>query len=330
MTALETALTGLSLGTPVTHANLTLFPLLGGDAGEPAYLTLGEALAAGQARITEVSEQGSVPELRFVNEAARPVLLLDGEELVGAKQNRIVNLSILVPANSELVIPVSCVEAGRWRHESESFMAAERAHFARGRAQKMADVSHSLASRGERRSDQGAVWEEIRMKAGRMQAESSTAAAAAMYEANAHKLDDFVQAMPPAPGQCGAAFAVNGALLGVDLFDASATYAKQAKKLLTSYALDAIDESRHEAPSAKPEDCRALLADVLRADCRAFKAVGLGEDLRLCGAGVKGAALELDGRVVHLCAFREQSGQAQRGEGAAGRMVRASRRRNLH
>ena len=59
MTALETALTGLSLGTPVTHANLTLFPLLGGDAGEPAYLTLGEALAAGHARITEVSEQGS-------------------------------------------------------------------------------------------------------------------------------------------------------------------------------------------------------------------------------------------------------------------------------
>ena len=36
MTALETALTGLSLGTPVTHANLTLFPLFGGDAG--AYL----------------------------------------------------------------------------------------------------------------------------------------------------------------------------------------------------------------------------------------------------------------------------------------------------
>ena len=99
MTVLETALTGLTLGTPVTHANLTLFPLLGGDAGEPAYLTLGEALAAGQARVTEVSEQGSVPELRFVNEAARPVLLLDGEELVGAKQNRIVNLSILVPAD---------------------------------------------------------------------------------------------------------------------------------------------------------------------------------------------------------------------------------------
>ena len=330
MTALETALTALTVGTPVTLANLTLFPLLGEQATEPGYLTLGEALAAGQARITEVSEQGSVPELRVVNGSERPLLLLDGEELVGAKQNRIVNLSILVAAHSELVIPVSCVEAARWRHDSASFSTAERAHFARGRARKMADVSYSMAADGSRRSDQGAVWEDISLKASRMQAESPTAAAAALYEANAHKLADFIAAMPPAAGQCGAAFAINGALLGLDLFDAGATYAKQARKLVTSYALDAIDESRPDAAPARAEDCRALLADVLRADCRAFEAVGLGEDLRLSGAGLKGAALQLDGRVVHLCAFRQESGEGLQEDRADGRIVRASRRRGLH
>jgi hypothetical protein len=31
-----------------------------------------------------------------LNKGNRPVLMLDGEELIGAKQNRIVNLSILV------------------------------------------------------------------------------------------------------------------------------------------------------------------------------------------------------------------------------------------
>jgi hypothetical protein len=330
MTALETAIAGIRLGTPVTLANLTLFPLFGGASGEPGYLTLGEALAAGQARITEVSEQGSVPELRVLNEAERPLLLLDGEELVGAKQNRIVNLSILVGAKSELVIPVSCVEAGRWHHQSSDFAAAERAHFARGRAQKMAHVSLSMESDGSRRSNQGAVWEEIRAKASRMRAESATAAAAAMYEANAHRLEDFVQAMPPAEGQCGAAFAVNGTLLGLDLFDAGATFAKQAKKLVTSYALDAIDELRADAPVANEADCRALLADVLRADCRSFKAVGLGQDLRLHAPGLKGAALEADGRVVHLCAFREAAPSVQSESNGAERMVRASRRRNLH
>ena len=330
MTILETSLAGLAVGTPVTHANLTMFPLLGGAAGEPAYLTLGEALATGQARVTEVSEQGSVPELKLVNGAARPVLLLDGEELVGAKQNRIVNLSILVAAASELVIPVSCVEAGRWRHESMAFASAERAHFARGRARKLADVSSSLADSGSRRSDQGSVWEEISLKASRMQAESSTAAAAAMYETHAKRLDDFVQALRPAVEQCGAAFAINGRLVGLDLFDARATFAKQAKTLVTSYALDAIDEFAADAPAARDADCATLLSDVLRADCRAFKAIGLGEDLRLAGSGIKGAALAAEGRLVHLCAFREDAGEAQAGNGAQSQMVRASRRRRLH
>jgi hypothetical protein len=39
-----------------------------------------------------------VPQLLFINDAMRPVLLLDGEELVGAKQNRVLNLTVLAPA----------------------------------------------------------------------------------------------------------------------------------------------------------------------------------------------------------------------------------------
>ena len=37
-----------------------------------------------------------------------------GEQLAGGKQNRVLNASILVPAKSELPIPVTCVERGRW------------------------------------------------------------------------------------------------------------------------------------------------------------------------------------------------------------------------
>ncbi len=333
MTLIENTLAALDVGAPVAFANLTMFPLLGAQPGEPHYLTLGEALATRQVRITEVSELGSVPELRVANTADRPLLLLDGEELVGAKQNRIVNLTILVAAHSELVIPVSCVEAGRWRHESASFAAAERALFARGRAQKTAQVSESMQRSGQRRSDQGAVWEEIRSKSERMRAHSDTAAAAALYETNATRLDDYIAAMPAAPGQCGAVFAINGQIVGVDLFDAGATYAKQSHKLLSSYALDAIDELRGEVPAAPPEQCAAFLAEVRQAACTAFKAVGEGEDLRLAGECVKGAALTLDARVLHLCAFRVEAGGATADGGATdaerGRMLRASRRRNL-
>jgi len=75
--------------------------------GSRFYLTLDQALGGGWAEITEISEQGSVPELRVTNKGAKAVFILDGEELVGSKQNRVVNLSILVPATSKLTIPVS-------------------------------------------------------------------------------------------------------------------------------------------------------------------------------------------------------------------------------
>src|SRR4051812_29626447 len=90
------------------------------DDGLP-YQTLDEALAAGTLEVTELTEGGSVPLLKVVNRGTEPVFLMAGEQLVGAKQNRILNTSLLVPAGSELTVPVSCVEAGRWGYRSAKF-----------------------------------------------------------------------------------------------------------------------------------------------------------------------------------------------------------------
>ena len=59
-----------------------------------------------------------------MTDAPSPVLLVDGEELIGAKQNRVLNLSILIPAKQRCVIPICCVEAGRWRAASREFSIA--------------------------------------------------------------------------------------------------------------------------------------------------------------------------------------------------------------
>src|SRR5262245_32415074 len=118
MHSITEALANLRLGEPAAFRNLIVFPLFGCNDRAPEYLTLDEALEQGLARVTEVSEGGSVPELAFENDGARRVLLVDGEELVGARQNRVLNLSILVAPKSKVVIPVSCVEQGRWRYAS--------------------------------------------------------------------------------------------------------------------------------------------------------------------------------------------------------------------
>jgi hypothetical protein len=74
------------------------------------YRTLDEALAAETLDITETSEGGSVPLLKLLNRGDDAVFLMAGEQLVGAKQNRILNTSILAAAHGDLTIPVSCVE----------------------------------------------------------------------------------------------------------------------------------------------------------------------------------------------------------------------------
>ena len=106
----------LVLGPVQSFENAQVIPLVGGPAPVLMYLSLSSALKDGKLRVTEVSESGSVPELVVFNDAEEPILLIDGEELVGAKQNRILNSSILVAARSKLTVPVSCTEAGRWAY----------------------------------------------------------------------------------------------------------------------------------------------------------------------------------------------------------------------
>ena len=144
----------LQVGDPIGHLNLTLVHLRGGGHGRLDYLLGQEALASSQLTITEIGEHGSVPELLAVNTSQQMVLLLDGEELVGAKQNRILNTSVLLPTNSKTKIPVSCVEQGRWRHVSHEFAPGSYSP-AKLRARKSRDVSRSYEAVGAAHSDQG-------------------------------------------------------------------------------------------------------------------------------------------------------------------------------
>src|SRR5579859_1744896 len=121
MNQLAAFLNGVSIGTPQTYENMTVYPLMAKNGHMRAYQTLDEAMAAKSFEISEVNEGGSVPTLMVHNHGELPVLLVIGEELIGAKQNRVLNTSLLVAAHSDLKIPVSCVERGRWAYRSRTF-----------------------------------------------------------------------------------------------------------------------------------------------------------------------------------------------------------------
>jgi hypothetical protein len=331
MNAISTAISGVTIGLDVSCQNLTMFPLLGepepdapvsrdestSDSSRVAadYVTLDEALGSGWARVTETSESGSVPELRFVNTGAHPVFILDGEELVGARQNRVVNLSLLVPAKATLTIPVSCVEAGRWRVRSLAFAAAPRAQYAAGRARKIRQVTASMLSHGARSADQAAVWDDIAAKALRLQSHSPTAAMEAMFVDYGERIEQFVEALPPFPAQRGALFAINDRIIGFDLFATPRLLRRLLPKLVRSCALDALDPepaklmNRSPSTRSSPPDAslRTAAMHFLAASGRAkgtvVPALGLGQDVRIEAPGLTAAALVHDEVVVHLSSF---------------------------
>ncbi len=109
------------VGEPVRCQALSVFPLFDGQQTPVDYLLSDEGIGSGAVTVEEVSEGGSVPNLFVENKGDIRVLFLEGEQLIGAKQNRVLNTSVLIAAKSKVKIPVSCVEQGRWRSRSRHF-----------------------------------------------------------------------------------------------------------------------------------------------------------------------------------------------------------------
>lgn len=310
------ALEELDLGLAQTFRNLTVVPLIrpsrtGGEGEAPPYLTLDEAVARELLFIRELPGAASVPELQAENRGDLPVLLVDGDQLVGAKQNRIINLSILVPPGQTIVIPVSCVEAGRWHFTSDRFGSADHSLYAEAKAEKLRHVSASLADSGRATSDQGAVWNAIREKIASMDATSPTEAMADIYKRHETSVEEYARAIQAVPGQVGAVFAINGQIAGLELFSHASTFAAHFLKVLRGFGLDAVDAAGNGNGSPQLGAARAFVDQITDAarSARTFQGVGLGETVRIDKGDVIGAALVLEGKAVHLTGFPKGYGR---------------------
>ena len=237
---------------------------------------------------------GSVESLLVVNPLGTAVLLYEGEELVGAKQNRVLERSILVGASSKLEIPAKCVEQGRWGYRSRRFAPAPRAAHP-----ELRRIRHDLGHPSQQH-----VWEEIGAKSARLGTHSPTGAAEAMYVQQGASLDEYLQALPRLDGQAGAIVGIAGELVCLDFVSRSEVFAGLYLKLLRGYALSAI-----ERPLDKPmrrRDLGRFLGELELAKRARRPAVGLGEEGVLTEYAV-GSELVVEGEVVALSAFPGQA-----------------------
>ena len=121
MSAIESALPTLAdflaaplrVGDPDVHGPLAVFPLFGPRAARSSTSRSPRASRRGLL-VKEIEGGASVNDLVVLNPTDVPVLLYEGEEVLGAQQNRTFDVSVLVAAGRSLRVPVSCVEHGRW------------------------------------------------------------------------------------------------------------------------------------------------------------------------------------------------------------------------
>ena len=224
---------------------------------------------------------------------------------MGAKQNRIVNASFLIASQTEVIIPVSCVEQGRWSYDTNKFSSGEKVMPPSMRREHQKVVASSLDAGIGYRSNQGMIWDELAMKSERMAVHSKTGAMADLFDGHKDRLEDYLKAFRPVECQVGAIFAINGEVVGLECFGYQQTFSKFFRKLIQSYALDALDwleqPSKHQVSG---ESVRRFLEGVQEAPGKSHPSLGLGEYIRSENNSVSGASLVHDGRVLHLSAFK--------------------------
>jgi hypothetical protein len=115
----------VELGEEITVGGLSVFPLVGGGADGPTYRTGPEAFEQGLIQVEEV-DPPQVPYLQVTNLAHLPLLLLEGEMLVGGDQNRTMKVTVLVLPKERTRVLVSCVEASRWVAGGRRLVATKR------------------------------------------------------------------------------------------------------------------------------------------------------------------------------------------------------------
>ena len=284
-----------AIGAPITRLGVSFFPI---------YLPANELpeISTGPSSELDVREleDAAVGSLLAVNPTDTPVLIVEGEHFLGGKQNRAVNITVLVPPRTELPIPVSCLEEGRWGR-AVSYYRDDAYASPRVRRRSQEGVHSSMEQSKSHRGDQGAVWNEVHHEMRSHEAYSDTVAAAdSAKHVYSHDTDRAEAAqeladLGPLPRQCGVAVSHGPWVTAVELFGARHLLAEHWGALIRSHLLEL-------PPEFRPPSVERALWVVRRFGAmqpQESPSVGLGFELRVRDQKRIGQALTLDGMLAH-------------------------------
>lgn len=321
----------LVLGMTRTHKALGMVCLLRENPAPSLsnVWLLEEALRNGAVHITEMGSSGQVPYLQLVHKGDRPVLILNGEELVGGKQNRIVNTTVLVPPAQEIIIPVSCMEAGRWHANRSNFEAGQAVFQARSRANHKERVTQNLRFQMKFLSDQHAVWREVDRSLDELGAASETRDFLSARQCLDDRIARYLINLRPVNAQVGAVFFGLQGVLGCELLGSFDLFFEAFEKILKSFAFEvALLEGE---VTAHHHNVAEWWHEVLSTPVEWFDSPGDGQDVRLESPLVIGSGLLWNDQLMHFSCFPKEPAHTGHGPSSGThRLSATARRRTMH
>ncbi len=240
--------------TAYTHNNLQVF-IIKGKTGldKKDYLTLSEAM---QKDLVKLTETGNVQQLSIQNNSGKYVFIMSGDIVKGGKQDRTIRYDLIIPPHSKN-IPIAsfCVESGRWSKRSNES------------CDKFSGSSNFLPSKKSKiaakyQTDQGRVWGSVSKVQGKLNknigkitgknaevrdSKSSSSLQLSMEnkelkKAMATYTEKLKSAVAEEKNVMGFAYAINGKINTIDVFNSEKLFRKLWPKLLDAAAVEAIAE----------------------------------------------------------------------------------------
>jgi hypothetical protein len=305
LTASDYLAAPLEVGEPDVCGGLAVYPIWGPRPVQH-YISFRQGRESGVV-IKELDDGASVNDLLVINDTENAVLLFEGEEVLGAQQNRTFDITALIAACSHHRIPVSCVEAGRWegRRRAEAFKPSPQTANAELRRRKAMMVQKSLDAGGPARADQAAVWKEVDDRLIWLDANSPTRALNDAYESRRDQLRRFNDAIRLHDGQSGALVAIGGSIAVLDWVSRPEAFGSLHPALLQGYALDAIDLDETDPPSLG--EAKAFIEIAMSISATERDGIGLGREVRFAANQLIGTGLAARQELVQLTVHQRSS-----------------------
>jgi hypothetical protein len=298
------------IGEPVTKSGFSIYPLIS-DLDTPI-IGLDEADELGVAWVQE-SKDESVELLEAINKGEIPVLIPYLTQVQGGKQDRTVFEPIIIPSkrgeSNPLNIPARCIEQSRWGYSSSTGEATSQ-RFKSARTRMGSQMSFSVS----KRSDQGAVWDNIESARAQMHIGEGVASTSSFREMNesAYETESELKGLlehilegTNHDGQVGMLVMYKGQVLGVEVYGSNKLWMTFRNAALRGFLIDQYFMKDEDGKQLTPEDALSIISHEFKSTGLAKEnATGSGDLYRFSDDSWQGVFIHLDGVPIHLYAAK--------------------------